>query len=78
MLISFQLALFVFAIATYLAVIVPALRTVVEPIPDVDTYTEQVQALQLVSAGNVINIVIFIIILSLQVCPFISGHTVLY
>lgn len=67
---SHSIALFVFGIATYLSVTIPALRTVVQPIPDVDSRADQLQALQLISAGNVINLVLFFLILSLQVSMF--------
>jgi hypothetical protein len=39
----------------------------VQPVPDVDSHFDQVQALQLISAGNIINLGIFAFILTLQV-----------
>ncbi|KAI0033684.1 Shr3 amino acid permease chaperone, partial [Vararia minispora EC-137] len=61
-----SLAVAVFSIAMYTAVTIPALRTIVNPVPDVDTRSDQVEALQLLSAGNVIIIVLLGAILALQ------------
>jgi hypothetical protein len=66
-----RIAGFVFCIVTYLTITIPSLRTVVTPLP-ADTHTDQVQALQLVSAANVINIVIISLIFGLQVSSSLS------
>jgi hypothetical protein len=65
-------AALVFGVAVYLSVTIPALRTVIMPAKE-DVYEDQVQALQLVSAGNVINLVLIALILLLQVraCRFL-------
>lgn len=60
-------AVLVFGISTYLSVTVPSLRTVVAPVPDVDSRSDQIQALQLISAANIINLVIIFLIFGLQV-----------
>lgn len=60
-------AAFVFAIAVYLSVGVPASRTIATPVEGVDTREDQVEALRILSAGNVIIIVMLIGILVLQV-----------
>ncbi|KAL6300034.1 Shr3 amino acid permease chaperone [Sparassis latifolia] len=54
------------AIAVYLTVGVPATRTVADPVPDVDTRADQVEALRVLSAGNVIAVVLLGAILVLQ------------
>jgi hypothetical protein len=59
--------LFVFGIVVYLSGSIPALRTVVNPEAGIDNPSDQVQALQLVSAGNIINLVICAFIFTLQV-----------
>ncbi|CAL1714863.1 unnamed protein product [Somion occarium] len=61
-----SLAAFVFAIAVYLSVGVPASRTIATPVEGVDTREDQVEALRILSAGNVIIIVMLIGILVLQ------------
>ncbi|KAI0788831.1 Shr3 amino acid permease chaperone [Abortiporus biennis] len=61
-----SLAAYIFAIAVYLSVDVPASRTIATPVPDVDTKEDQVEALRILSAGNVIIIVLLGAILALQ------------
>ncbi|KAI0080162.1 hypothetical protein K474DRAFT_350062 [Panus rudis PR-1116 ss-1] len=65
-----SLAAFVFAIAVYLSVSVPASKTIALPIEGVDTREDQIEALRILSAGNVIMIVLLVGILVLQVCGF--------
>jgi hypothetical protein len=52
----------------YVAVTIPALRTIVTPLEDVDTHEDQIEALRVLSAGNTIIIVMLGLILVLQVC----------
>jgi hypothetical protein len=59
-------AVTVFSIAMYTSVAISALRTMVDPVPDVDTHADQVEALQLLSAGNVVIIVLLVGVLVLQ------------
>ncbi|OBZ66509.1 Secretory component protein SHR3 [Grifola frondosa] len=61
-----SLAAYIFSIAVYLTVGIPALRTVADPIPDVDTRADRVEALRILSAGNTIMIVLLGAILALQ------------
>jgi len=61
-----SLAAYIFAIAVYLSVDVPASRTIATPVPGVDTREDQIEALRILSAGNVIMIVLLGAILALQ------------
>ncbi|KAF8159753.1 Shr3 amino acid permease chaperone [Crassisporium funariophilum] len=61
-----SLAAYVFGIVVYLTVIINSLRTIVDPIANVDTREDQVMALQVLSAGNVIIISCLALILLLQ------------
>jgi hypothetical protein len=61
-----SLAAYVFGIAVYVTVTIPALRTVVNPVPNVDTREDQVEAMRVLSAGNTIIMVILGAILALQ------------
>ncbi|KAI9064167.1 Shr3 amino acid permease chaperone [Trametes sanguinea] len=61
-----SLGAYIFALAIYLTVGIPACRTVVDPVPDVDTHSDQVEALRVLSAGNTIIIVLLGGILVLQ------------
>jgi len=63
-------AAYVFSIVVYLTVTINSLRTIVTPIHDVDTREDQVMAMRVLSAGNVIIIVALVLILALQVTPF--------
>jgi hypothetical protein len=54
----------------YLTVTISSLRTIVTPIHDVDTREDQVMAMRVLSAGNVIIIIALVLILALQVTPF--------
>ena len=60
-------AAYVFCVAVYLTVGIPSCRTVVSPIPDVDTRTDQIEALRVLSAGNTIIIALMGGIIALQV-----------
>ncbi|KAG2344106.1 hypothetical protein BDR05DRAFT_910796, partial [Suillus weaverae] len=60
-----SLVAYIFAIAVYLAVSVPSLRTVVTPV-DVDTHADRIEALRILSAGNTIMMVILGAVLVLQ------------
>ena len=46
---------------------IPACRTVADPVPNVDTKDDQIEALRILSAGNTIIIVLLGGILALQV-----------
>jgi hypothetical protein len=59
---------YVFSIAVYITVTIPALRTIVTPVEDVDTREDRIEAMRLLSAGNVIIIFGLAGILLLQVC----------
>ncbi|KAL0953420.1 hypothetical protein HGRIS_004657 [Hohenbuehelia grisea] len=61
-----SLAAYVFSIAVYLTVTIPTLRTIVTPVPNVDTFEDRVEALGVLSAGNVIIALCFGGILALQ------------
>lgn len=56
-----------FGIAVYLTVTIPSLRTIVTPVEQVDTRGDQVDAMRVLSAGNVIIIICLGLILALQV-----------
>ena len=58
---------YIFAMATYIAVTIPSLRTIVEPVPDVDTLEDRIEAMRVLSAGNTIMMVLLGSILALQV-----------
>lgn len=57
---------YIFAVAVYLAVSVPSLRTIVTPV-DVDTRADRIEALRILSAGNTIIMVVLGAVLVLQV-----------
>jgi len=61
-----SMAAYIFAISVYVAVTIPALRTIVTPLKDVDTRQDQIEALRVLAAGNTIIIFIFGAILALQ------------
>lgn len=60
-------AAFVFAIAMYITVTVPSIQTVVTPVEGVDTRDDQIEAMQILSAGNTLIMVLLGGILVLQV-----------
>ncbi|KAH9852091.1 Shr3 amino acid permease chaperone [Lenzites betulinus] len=61
-----SLAAYIFSLAVYLTVGIPACRTVADPVPNVDTRADRVEALRILSAGNTIIIVLLGAILALQ------------
>ncbi|KAM5532894.1 hypothetical protein V8D89_013446 [Ganoderma adspersum] len=61
-----SLAAYIFALAVYMTVGIPACRTVADPVPNVDTKDDQIEALRVLSAGNTIIIVLLGGILALQ------------
>ncbi|KAN0137138.1 Shr3 amino acid permease chaperone [Lactarius tabidus] len=61
-----SLAAFVFAIAMYITVTVPSIQTVVTPVEGVDTRDDQIEAMQILSAGNTLIMVLLGGILVLQ------------
>jgi len=61
-----SLAAYIFGIALYLTVTVPSLRTIVDPVSGVDTKEDQIEAMRVLCAGNVINVFLIIGILSFQ------------
>lgn len=67
-----------FSIAVYLTVTIPALKAIVSPPEAVDSTTpegeeDKVQAIRVLSAGNIIVIVCLGAILFLQVCILSAG-----
>ncbi|KAL1747889.1 Shr3 amino acid permease chaperone [Schizophyllum fasciatum] len=60
-----SLAAFIFAIAIYTTTILPMLRNVVNPSPEI-THLERVQSLQILSAANVIIVFCLFAVLLLQ------------
>lgn len=60
-------AAYVFGIAVYMTVIIPALRTIVTPIVDVDSREDRIEAMRVLSAGNIIIMFFLVGILVLQV-----------
>ncbi|OJT09653.1 hypothetical protein TRAPUB_13906 [Trametes pubescens] len=61
-----SLAAYIFSLAVYMTVGIPACRTVADPLPDVDSQEDRVEALRILSAGNTIIIVLLGAILALQ------------
>ncbi|KAF9245310.1 Shr3 amino acid permease chaperone [Melanogaster broomeanus] len=60
-----SLVAYIFAVAVYLTVSIPSLRTVVTP-ADVDTLEDRIEAMRILSAGNTIMMVTLSAILVLQ------------
>ncbi|KAG1869579.1 Shr3 amino acid permease chaperone [Suillus subluteus] len=60
-----SLVAYIFAVAVYLSVTVPSLRTIVTPV-DVDTRADRIEAMRILSAGNTIIMVVLGAILVLQ------------
>ncbi|TFK91710.1 Shr3 amino acid permease chaperone [Polyporus arcularius HHB13444] len=61
-----SLAAYIFSLAVYLTVGIPACRTVADPIPDVDSEQDRIEALRVLSAGNTIIILLLGGVLALQ------------
>lgn len=59
-------AAYVFAIAIYLSVIIPSLQIIATPV-ETDTRESQIEALRVLSAGNIIIIGLMALILVMQV-----------
>jgi hypothetical protein len=66
---------YIFAISVYLTVIIPALRTIVTPIENVDTREDRIEAMRLLAAGNVIIILLLGLVLVLQVRHLYMGRS---
>jgi len=60
------LGCYVFCISIYLTVIIPALRTIVTPLEGVDTREDRIEAMRVLSAGNVMIVVGLVAMLVLQ------------
>ncbi|KDQ19028.1 hypothetical protein BOTBODRAFT_103426 [Botryobasidium botryosum FD-172 SS1] len=60
-----SLALFLFGVILYIAVAVPTLRTIVEPLAE-DTYEDRVEAVRVLAAGNTITILCLLGVLVMQ------------
>ncbi|RDB20818.1 Secretory component protein SHR3 [Hypsizygus marmoreus] len=60
------LGAYVLGIAVYITVTIPALQTIVTPLEGVDAYEDRVEAMRVLSAGNVIIMVCLGAILALQ------------
>lgn len=74
-----SLAAYMFGVVVYLTVTVNSLRTIVNPVENVDTREDQVEAMRILSAGNVIIVACLGLILSLQVSAcslilFVPSH----
>lgn len=65
---------YVFSIAVYITVTIPALRTIVEPLED-DTRGDRLDAMRILSAGNIIIMLLLGAILTLQVRRKYSTRT---
>ena len=64
---TYSAGAYVFCISIYLTVIIPALRTIVTPLERVDTREDRIEAMRVLSAGNVMIMVGLVAILVLQV-----------
>jgi heme/copper-type cytochrome/quinol oxidase subunit 4 len=64
---AFETAAYICAIAVYASVTIPSLRTIVQPLPNVDSQDDRVEAMRILAAGNTIMIVLLGSILVLQV-----------
>lgn len=62
----FFAVLVVFGLSVYFTVVVPTLRTIVTPLPE-DTRQDRVEAMQVLSAGNIIIMGCLGLVLLLQV-----------
>ena len=67
-----------FAIALYLSVTVPALRTIVDPVVGVDTREDRIEAMRILAAGNTIIVFLLGAILCLQVSSHFSVYSHLH
>lgn len=71
---SLRSASYVFAIAVYVTVIIPSLRTIVTPVVGVDTREDQIEAMRILAAGNLIIVLLLGGILVLQVWEILPFH----
>ena len=62
-----SLVAYMFAVVVYLTVTINSLRTIVNPVENVDTRGDQVEAMRILSAGNVIIVACLVFVLVLQV-----------
>lgn len=62
-----SLAAYMFGVVVYLTVTINSLRTIVNPVENVDTRVDQIEAMRILSAGNVIIVACLGFILALQV-----------
>ena len=74
-----SLAAYMFGVVVYLTVTVNSLRTIVNPVENVDTREDRVEAMRILSAGNVIIVACLGLILALQVSAcslilFVPSH----
>lgn len=69
-----ETAAYVFGIIVYLSVTIPSLRAIAEPTKE-EIYNDQVMALRVLSAGNIIIIGSLLLILALQVRGLIGKHS---
>jgi len=60
------LVAYMFSVSVYLTVTIPALRTIAAPLPE-DTREGRIEAVRVLSAGNIIMIFALIGVLALQV-----------
>ncbi|THG99753.1 hypothetical protein EW145_g7205 [Phellinidium pouzarii] len=61
-----SLVAYVFAIGVYLSVSIPALRTIVDPVVGVDTREDRIEAMRILSAGNIIIMGLLGVVLCFQ------------
>ncbi|EPQ56417.1 hypothetical protein GLOTRDRAFT_75077 [Gloeophyllum trabeum ATCC 11539] len=61
-----SLAAYIFSIALYFTVTIPSVQTVVDPVPDVDTREDQIEAMRILSASNTLAMMLLGGILALQ------------
>lgn len=61
-----------FGVVVYLTVTINSLRTIVNPVENVDTREDQIEAMRVLSAGNVIMMACLVLILVLQVINLCS------
>ncbi|KAL5531646.1 hypothetical protein ACEPAG_4523 [Sanghuangporus baumii] len=61
-----SLVAYVFAIGVYLSVSIPSLRTIVDPVVDVDTRGDRIEAMRILAAGNTIIMVLLGAVLFFQ------------
>jgi len=61
-----RLAAYMFGVVVYLTVTINSLRTIVNPVENVDTREDQIEAMRVLSAGNVIMVACLALILVLQ------------